>query len=327
MSSRITRTASVPIPVTGGGNSGFCTTNLENIISLPFAATPPRARAGHMPHASPTSPTASQRIVRSFSGSYPSAISRSPTATTNAAAPPLVFEPRIVRATDTTCVPAAVSPPMAASVPARVRRPSAARTPAQAGAPFPVRAATYPVNATAAAAASASAPAQCQAQPQAQSHHAFPRPAYLDHSALRDLLCTDAPSLLTSSPGSAPTPASSATPHPESRTGTPVSTTYVHSQLRRKHTPALDTDDESSSLLPPSTRATPAPATAASTGAGLVNLNLTLCSPTRWSEQDRHQALTVSNDGRDLTFYGPSCIGERRRPCSAFAKPNVSCNN
>lgn len=309
VSSRITRTASVPIPVPGGGNSSSRAANLENIISIPFAATPLRPRA-RMPHASPTA--SQSRIVRSFSGSYSSTMSRSPTTNINATAPPPVFEPRIVRATDPTCVSPAAPSSVSASVPACMRRSSAARTPSQTvpGTPFPLRVAAHPASLPA---APPSAPAQTQAQSPSQAHHAFPRPAYLDHSALRELLCTDAAPLIASPSASAPTPASSATPHPESRTGTP-GTSY--SLLRREHTPTLDTDDESSPP-PPSTRATPAPTATA----GLINLNPTLRLPTRWSEQDRHHALTVSNDGRDLTLYGPSCIGERD---SAAARANYS---
>ncbi|THH26581.1 hypothetical protein EUX98_g7605 [Antrodiella citrinella] len=47
--------------------------------------------------------------------------------------------------------------------------------------------------------------------------------------------------------------------------------------------------------------------------------NTVLQLPTRWSEQDRHPPLSVSADGRDLTFIGPSCVGDKD---SAAARAN-----
>lgn len=47
--------------------------------------------------------------------------------------------------------------------------------------------------------------------------------------------------------------------------------------------------------------------------------NPVLRLPTRWSEQDRHPPLSVSQDGRELTFMGPSCTGDKD---SAAARAN-----
>lgn len=41
--------------------------------------------------------------------------------------------------------------------------------------------------------------------------------------------------------------------------------------------------------------------------------------PTRWSEQDRHTSLTVSTNGRDLTYHGPAASSERE---AAAARTN-----
>ena len=128
---------------------------------------------------------------------------------------------------------------------------------------------------------------------------AFPRPAYLNHSALRDLLYTDAPSAQPGSSHLEHVVAGGPGPAASSRMSTPVPIPYPY--LRRDTTPLGpdDDDDSVSSATPPPVRTTPAPP---APGALLSNPALRL--PTRWSEQDRHNLLTVSGDGRELTFYG-----------------------
>lgn len=215
-----------------------------------------------------------------------------------------VFEPRVIRATtssaragDAGCTPVpAVSPLPTVG---RTRRPSVRRqstTAAHIVVPgTPSRAAAMPVPTSA-----PSAPT------------AFPRPTYLAHSALRDLLYTDAPPVqpgsshlehvLAGGPGSA-----------SSRLSTPTPIPYPY--LRRDTTPGFDTDEESlASASPPPVRSTPAPP-----APGVLLTNPALRLPTRWSEQDRHNSLTVSGDGRELTFYGTSCVGDRD---SAAARAN-----
>ena len=258
--------------------------------------TPPSARPRlvstsrlHVP-SSPERPLSgrtavSSSPVRTLSGGYASVLSR-PTMPLAGTTP--VFEPRVIRATTSPtragepgCAPAPTSTSPSAT--GRTRRPSVRRqstTAVHVVAPSTPRSTTMPIPT-----AAPSAPA------------AFPRPPYLNHSALRDLLYTDASSV---QPGSShlehvvaggPGPASS-------RMSTPVPIPYPY--LRRDSTPGIDTDDDSlASASPPPVRATPAPP---APGALLSNPALRL--PTRWSEQDRHNLLTVSGDGRELTFYG-----------------------
>ena len=242
------------------------------VSSSPDRPAPARAAAPTLP-------------VRTLSGGYAAALGR-PTSALTASAP--VFEPRVIRATparpgEPGCAPA----PTSQSSLGRSRRPSFRRqsiTTAPSAVPNTPRSAAPP-------ALSSTTPAST----------AFPRPPYLEHSALRDLLYTDAP---PSYPGathiehvlaSGPGPASS-------RMNTPVPTPYPY--IRRDTTPGPDTDDDSvATASPPPVRATTAPL---APGALLTNPALRL--PTRWSEQDRHHLLTVSGDGRELTFYGEVII-------------------
>lgn len=290
MTSRISRSASIPIP-----SSNSAARNIENVISIPFttSATRPRmvSNARLQVGSTPERPAAmrvnASSPARSLSGSYASTVVRSPTTSVP------VFEPRHIRATtgtahttDPACVPASAPTPSAP----RMRRPSIARVP-NAAPIVALRTAPPPVAVSSSLSGTIPPPAPT-----------FPRPAYLDHSALRDFLHTDVPSLL-SPPPLTETAHGPAFPHPPygptSRMGTPVPAPAAYPYLRREHTPNLDTDDESTgSPSPPSVRDTPAPV------AGALLINQTLRLPTRWSEQDRHPALTVSNDGRDLTFYG-----------------------
>ncbi|KAJ7630430.1 SPRY-domain-containing protein [Roridomyces roridus] len=90
----------------------------------------------------------------------------------------------------------------------------------------------------------------------------FTRPAYLEHSALRHLLQTE----------SLPTIA------PSRKQG-----------QQRSLSPATDSDDEGS---PPPRRATPVP----DSSSQMLKL------PTRMSESCRHELLSISPDGRDVTY-------------------------
>ncbi|THH00347.1 hypothetical protein EW026_g2171 [Hermanssonia centrifuga] len=298
MTTRASRSASIPIP---GSNSAA--RNIENVISMPFITTSTTSRPRLVSNtrlqvsASPERMTTarvnvSTSPVRSFSGSYSASLGRSPISVNTA-----VFEPRIIRSTaaphtsDPTCFPTASSP--AVPTLGRTRRQSVAR--------LPTVSLTSPGTPRTVAQLVSTPSTTPSAQP-------FRRPAYLDHSALRDLLFTDA------------VPVLSTTEHghgahgPASRMSTPAPYAY----LRREHTPAVDTDDESNASPPPSSsRVTPAPPHTTTPGAFLSNPVLHL--PTRWSDQDRHGSLTVSTDGRELTFYGPSCTGDRD---SAAARAN-----
>jgi Ran-binding protein 9/10 len=122
----------------------------------------------------------------------------------------------------------------------------------------------------------------------------FPRPPYLDHSSLRHLLQTELPPNL-----------------PPSR--------YTQSTIypfvpRPQHTlvaPALidDSDGESTIASPPPPGLPPSPPASASAKPPSETVTLVSSSPvfrlpTRWSEQDRHTYLSVSADGRELTYHG-----------------------
>ncbi|KAK2461734.1 hypothetical protein APHAL10511_006197 [Amanita phalloides] len=96
----------------------------------------------------------------------------------------------------------------------------------------------------------------------------FPRPAYLDHSALRHMLHTDIAPVLSP-------------PRPRS--------------------PSTDSDDDSIATPPRD----PAPAPALLTSDHILRL------PTRWSDQMKHSSLSVSSDGRDLTYNGSTSTGDR----------------
>jgi hypothetical protein len=124
-----------------------------------------------------------------------------------------------------------------------------------------------------------------------QSPPPFPRPPYLDHSFLRHLLQTELPPNL-----------------PPSRYT--QSTIYPFVPRHTSITPALidDSDAESTTASPPP-GLPPSPPT--STSAKSPSETSTLVSsspvfrlPTRWSEQDRHTYLSVSADGRELTYHG-----------------------
>ncbi|KAJ7171807.1 SPRY-domain-containing protein [Mycena crocata] len=110
----------------------------------------------------------------------------------------------------------------------------------------------------------------------------FTRPAYLEHSALRHMLQTDtAPAL------------------PPSRKG---------GISRRSLSPPTDSDDEGS---PPPRRLTPI----SDPSPQVLNL------PTRWSERYRHELLSISSDGRDITYQGASCNGDKDAAAARTTHP------
>ena len=117
----------------------------------------------------------------------------------------------------------------------------------------------------------------------------FPRPSYLEHSALRHLLLTETPPAL-----------------PPMRK---VDTSNIDVQLatarrRTSMSPSTDSDGESDRSPPRELPPAPPPP---------VLYDPVLRLPTRWSEQVRHPLLTVSGDGRDLTYHGASdCLGPVR---------------
>ena len=114
----------------------------------------------------------------------------------------------------------------------------------------------------------------------------FQRPAYLEHSSLKHLLQTEFPPLL-----------------PPSRYGHDARVLSDDQNLqnianpypRRRRTPFIESDVEDP-FTPP--RELPPLHPPSSTLSPVLRL------PTRWSDQDRHPSLSVSPDGRELTFVG-----------------------
>ncbi|KAH8101615.1 SPRY-domain-containing protein [Cristinia sonorae] len=304
MSARRSRSTSISVPASSS------TARLENVISMPFLASPglvgsPRPRMTNATRPSLTvssGPTTTARRnvatspVRSISGSYSysNAASRSPVHSTS----PPVFEPRIIRAgpsparpVDPACFPSVTSPPTAPTRRQSTTRLNSGITPVYHA---PMR--------TVEGSAPTTAPAVTHTQTEV-----FPRPTYLDHSALRDLLQTDAPISSVDARS-----AEARAPVTWSTSAYPISVPAVshYPYLRRVQTPVTESEDEGSS---------PPPSTAPIAPNPVLMANPVLRLPTRWSEQDRHPPLSVSPDGRELTFIGPSCIGEKD---SAAARAN-----
>jgi|SRR6266446_8018664 len=126
-----------------------------------------------------------------------------------------------------------------------------------------------------------------------QSPPPFPRPLYLNHSSLRHLLQTELP------PNLPPSRYTQSTIYP-----------FVPRPQPTSITPALidDSDAESTTASPPP-GLPPSPPTSASAKPPSETVTLVSSSPvfrlpTRWSEQDRHTYLSVSADGRELTYHG-----------------------
>ena len=234
------------------------------------APSPERTTTGRV--ASPASP------VRTLSAGYATALHRGPSQSPTAT----YFEPRVIRPTSSTgytadssvCVPTSVTRTRRPSVPRVTNLSTASISPS-------VLRSSVPLPST-------------QTTPTAPQSPPFQRPTYLEQSSLRDLLYTDAPPPRSSNPLT-----SELAHHGQSSwANTPPPAPYPY--LRRDQSPSADTDEESVASPPPppsqSARATPAPST--------LLTHPVLRLPTRWNEQDRHPALTVSSDGRELTFYG-----------------------
>lgn len=126
---------------------------------------------------------------------------------------------------------------------------------------------------------------------------AFAPPAYLDHSALRHFLHTDTPS----PPSAVASPIVGPGEPGASSSGPPLS--FAAPWGAREPTPMTDSDEEGSAdLATTGTRTTPAPVSH-----GVPSGRPVLRLPTVWSEQDRNPALSVSANGRDLSYHGTFC--------------------
>jgi Ran-binding protein 9/10 len=109
----------------------------------------------------------------------------------------------------------------------------------------------------------------------------FARPAYLEHSALRHMLQTELPPTLP----------------PSRKTDTATLEYHGYSAAM---SPPTDSDEDSNVSPPRELASAPHPP--------LVSQDQIMRLPTRWSEQFRHALLTVSGDGRDLTYHGSSVL-------------------
>ncbi|KAI9512293.1 SPRY-domain-containing protein [Russula earlei] len=145
-----------------------------------------------------------------------------------------------------------------------------------------------------------------------QSPPPFPRPAYLEHSSLRHLLQTELP------PNLPPSRYTQSTIYP-----------FAPRHLHTSVTPALmdDSDVESTTASPPPPGLPPSPPASATARAPSENVTLVSSSPvfrlpTRWSEQDRHTYLSVSADGRELTYHGGSFQNGGSTDNAAMARTN-----
>ncbi|KAJ7785713.1 concanavalin A-like lectin/glucanase domain-containing protein, partial [Mycena metata] len=77
---------------------------------------------------------------------------------------------------------------------------------------------------------------------------------------------------------------------------------------RRASSPSTDSEEDDAS--PPPRRVTPA-----------NSLPQVLNLPTRWSEQYRHELLSISGDGRDVTYQGASCNGDKDAAAARTTHP------
>jgi Ran-binding protein 9/10 len=218
-------------------------TNIESLISIPSSARPP-----------PSLPRAGRPPARSFSHSASFPLHSSPP-------PNAAYQPRIIRPDP----PHDALHPSSSSPDHRPPKRSASQSH------------SHPPS------SSSALPSSLHSRVKPHSPHSFPRPSYLDHSALRHMLCTDIPS--SASPKSYDSPLLESHSASRSRTRSPMS----------------DSDDESVLGPLPSSKP-PAPPSPAPSPNQLLRL------PTRWSDEFRHHLLSVSSDGREITYQGDSSI-------------------
>ncbi|KAF8584921.1 SPRY-domain-containing protein [Ramaria rubella] len=127
------------------------------------------------------------------------------------------------------------------------------------------------------------------------SHAAsFPRPAYLEHSALR--YC-----IQSNDSGTPPDMYRFDSLHISAAPTKPQRARDVVSPSRD-----TDSDEDSNTSIGDQDRVVPPPHRATRKAA-----NTLMPLPTRWSDGDRCPSLSVSVDGRDLTFHGPTTGGEK----------------
>ncbi|KAJ3576275.1 hypothetical protein NP233_g531 [Leucocoprinus birnbaumii] len=274
MTSRPGRSSSIPIPRNPSASSS--TRNIESVISIPsISPSRPRLsstqglshRAGGLDVA--RSVSASHRSIHdsvSVSVSPTRLLSRSATLSMSHQGRPPVrvstnFEPRVVHAipdasqsVDSNC-----AQPQSPTQTRRTSGVGGRSVSAQRHTPsIPLLPNTTPVS--------------------------FPRPAYLEHSALRNLLVTETPSPALTGPA------------PPRKVTPPARGVPSHGYAM---SPSTDSDEDTSPSPPPiprNSRSTPAPF--------IPEEQVTYPLPTRWSDQERSSSLSVSHDGRELSHHG-----------------------
>ncbi|TCD65876.1 hypothetical protein EIP91_002035 [Steccherinum ochraceum] len=282
MSTRQSRSASIPIPA-----SSAAARNLENVIPMPFMASPgpvgsPRSRMSMATRPAlsvssgpivPTRRNVATSPVRTISGnfSYSNVASRSPVHSMH----PPPFEPRIIRAgtsparsSDPACFPTTTSAP----TPPRTRRQSATRSTSALTPPSLI--------------------------PSQKYSHALHTLTIL-HFAIFFKLTHHRHLLMLAM--RKPAQPSHGPPRPTLQHL--LQCHITRTSAGAGPTPGTESEDDSTASPPPQV----APA---ASGPTLIT-NPVLRLPTRWSEQDRHPPLSVSPDGRELTFIGPSCVGDK----------------
>jgi len=267
MTSRPGRSSSIPIPRSASASASA--RNIESLIPIPLVspgrqglpgrptAEPrrvgpegprPAATTSHNISISPVRSTArSVSLVSSVPGRTPS---RQP------------FEPRVIRSSATDHSHTEECPPgqQPSTSPSQVRRVSVGSVRASGAQPTIVP--------------------QHVVSP---STVAFVRPAYLNHSSLRNFLQTDPQSLII-----------------PSRVVEPPSTVSSRAQSYLSSVSSDNDDDSSMGSLS-------LPSRSKRLAAVSLPQDRILKLPTRWSEQERHPNLNVFSDGRELSYQGWSC--------------------
>lgn len=273
--SRHGRSSSIPIPRTAASSTSP-NRNIEAVISIPFSAgvgRRPRLSATSIPQSSTLTDGIGSYGVRG-SSTFASSPSTRPTARSLTLA---------------SAIPNRGSPRSTGTFEPRVIRADTSRG---SDNPCLPSSSTSPTRIRRSSAAGVRAPSSQRRSPGRGLNVtpappvSFPRPAYLEHSSLRHLLRTEAP------------PSRNA----DGNMGEIDFFINRPNTSRSSMSPQTDSDDESNISVPRDLPPTLPHVVVASSD--------TLRLPTRWSEQDRSPYLSVSADGRDLTYHG-------KFPCGA----------
>lgn len=312
---RPSRSSSIPIPPRNTGPSSSPSRNIETLISIPITR-PSR------PHPSNTSPASASSLigysprrpnddyhnagtsasVRGHPGiSISPSVSSFPTRSVSVSygarpGPARAVEPRIVgpssaRPTEPPCIPSSSPINVVSTSPSRTRRPSGAGIPGFRSPSIQRRASTSgSIGSYSSTGNNIFHPA---APPPPSSVPLTQKPAYLEHSALRHLLQIETvPTLL---------PSRKTVDNATTGNGYSNQTNARNSRFpyyTGRGSPS-DSDDDSAVNSPPRDKDTSRrQRLSLSPQRSLYNL------PTRWSEQTKLAALSVSPDGREVAFSG-----------------------